>query len=206
MTKEVLGNVPAVEAAQGINLMGAAASEEEREREFDPHSWLDPVLAQQEVDNIMNALVQVDPDNTNYYQENAQKYKAELAQLDKEYQETLTKLPRHDIITTHNAFGYLAKRYHLEQKSMMGLSPDAEPTPEKMAQIVKFCQVHDVKYIFFETLVSPKLAQTIAQETGAQALVLNPIEGLTVEEKEQGKNYISLMRENLINLKKSLSE
>ena len=88
----------------------------------------------------------------------------------------------------------------------MGLAPDSEPTAEKMASVVEFCRTHKVKYIFFETLVSPKLSQTIAKETGAALLVLNPLENLTTEEMQQGKNYLSVMRENLANLKKALQE
>lgn len=205
LSREVLGDVPALEAAQGIRLIEDEGRGEDQHGS-DPHIWLDPVLAQQEVNNIAAALAQVDPGNKEYYQVNAQKYNAELANLDNEYREVLANISRRDIVTSHNAFGYLAQRYNLYQKAIMGLSPDAEPTPEKMAQVVKFCREHFVKYIFFETLVSPKLAQTIAQETGAQILVLNPIEGLAAEDMKAGKNYVSLMRENLTNLKKSLSD
>ncbi len=86
----------------------------------------------------------------------------------------------------------------------MGLSPDAEPTPDRMAKIIEFCREHKVKYIFFETLTSPKLSETIAKETGAELLVLNPIESLTEQEMKDGKNYISIMGENLVNLQKAL--
>jgi zinc transport system substrate-binding protein len=88
----------------------------------------------------------------------------------------------------------------------MGLTPDTEPTPEKMAKVVSFCREHNVKYIFFETIVSPKLAQTVAKETGAKLLVLSPVEGLSDAELKQGKNYLTVMRENLANLKTALSE
>ena len=89
----------------------------------------------------------------------------------------------------------------------MGLSPDAEPTADKMAEIIRFCKTHQVKYIFFETLVSPKLAEVLSREAGASTLVLNPLEGLTVEEYKEGKSsYLTLMRENLQQLKKALAQ
>ncbi len=113
---------------------------------LDSHMWLDPVSAQQEVLNIAAALAAVDPANGDYYRSNAAKYNQELARLDQEYRQTLAKLPRREIVTSHAAFGYLAKRYNLRQVAIMGLSPDSEPTPEKMAKVVTFCRTHNVKY------------------------------------------------------------
>jgi zinc transport system substrate-binding protein len=173
---------------------------------FDSHMWLDPVAAQQEVLNIAAALAAVDPANGDYYRSNAAKYNQELVRLDQEYRQALANLPRREIVTSHAAFGYLAKRYNLRQVAIMGLSPDSEPTPEKMARVVTFCRTHNVKTIFFETVVSPKLSETVARETGARLLVLNPVESLTEAELKQEKNYTSIMRENLVNLQQALSE
>ncbi|MDR3591767.1 MAG: zinc ABC transporter substrate-binding protein, partial [Negativicutes bacterium] len=144
--------------------------------------------------------------NSEYYRGNAAKYNQELDRLDAEYRQALANLARRDIITSHAAFGYLAKRYNLRQVAIMGLSPDSEPTPDRMAKVITFCRQHKVKTIFFETVVSPKLSETIARETGARLLVLNPVESLTEAELKQGKGYISIMRENLVNLKTALSE
>lgn len=225
LSKDVLATVKAVEVSKGIQLLANQEHDEDEEEEghhqhdkdkkpdqhkheseTDPHVWLDPVYAQQEVKAIADALSEVDPANKDYYQKNAERFIQELAKLDNEYQTTLAKAARRDIITSHIAFGYLAKRYNLEQIGIMGLSPDSEPTPDKMAKVVDFCRTHQVKYIFFETLVSPKLADTIAKETGAGLLVLNPLENLTTEEIKQGKNYLSVMRENLANLEKALQK
>ena len=204
ITKENLGDVRAVAVSTGIPVLppeeGLA-----HDNHSDSHIWLDPVYAQQEVATIAEALSEVDPQNSDYYRKNADNLKAQLALLDSDYKSTLAALPRKDIITSHAAFGYLAKRYNLRQVAIMGLSPDSEPTPEKMAQIVDFCRKHAVKYIFFETIVNPKLSETIAAETGAGLLVLNPIESLTPEEISQGKDYLSIMRDNLQNLKKALA-
>lgn len=218
LNKDVMGETKIVEISKGIDAIAKSATDHEEEEEepksagdkghqeskLDPHMWLDPVYAQLEVNNIAEALGAADPQNADYYKQNAINYNKELAQLDQDYKTGLANVAHRDIITSHSAFAYLAKRYHLQQIGIMGLSPDAEPTPDKMATVVKFCKEHDIKYIFFESLVSPKLAQTIANGTGAELLVLNPIESLTNDEKGQGKNYISIMRENLANLQKAL--
>ncbi|MDU2066072.1 MAG: metal ABC transporter substrate-binding protein [Sporomusaceae bacterium] len=171
---------------------------------IDPHIWLDPVLAVQEANNICEALVSVDPANEAIYRKNLESLTLQLTALDQEYAQAVQKFERKDFVTTHAAFGYLAKRYGLHQVPLMGLAPDAEPTPEKLAQVSKFCREHKVKAVFFETLVSPKLANMLGKETGAAVLVLNPIEGLTEKETKAGNNYFSVMQENLKNLKVAL--
>jgi len=216
LTKDVLGDTVPVEVSKGVTKLvhqeDTAKHEEstgeqkghKHDQEGDSHMWLDPLAAEQEVNTILAALIVADEKNAAYYKENAQKFTQALRDLDQEYKKVLGNTQRKDLITSHEAFGYLAARYGLNQIGIMGLSPDAEPTPDKMAEITKFCREHKVKYIFFETLASPKLAQTIAKETGADLLVLNPIENLTEEEVKQGKNYITIMKENLVNLEKAL--
>lgn len=208
LTKEALGTTKAVAVSDGIPVIGdeEGNSHGEQAAHIDAHIWLDPEYAQREVANIAAALAAVDPANAGYYRQNAERYNRELAALDREYRRGLANLPRRTIVTSHAAFGYLAKRYGLRQLAIMGLSPDSEPTPEKMADIVRFCRKHDVKYIFFETIVNPRLAETIARETGAKLLVLNPVESLTDEEIKQGKDYLSIMRENLANLRQALGK
>lgn len=165
----------------------------------DSHIWLDPVYAAVEVENIAKALSAADVANADYYRQNLEAVKSELFQLHQEYQAALAAVPRREIVTSHAAFGYLAKRYQLKQIPVMGLAPDSEPTPERMRQVIQLCREYKVKIIFTETLVSPRLAETIAQETGVQTMVLNPIEGLNANEK-QDSGYFSYMRENLKNL------
>ncbi len=170
----------------------------------DPHIWLDPTLAKKEVIMIAQGLSQVDPANNLFYQANAQKLLNKLDILDAKFRQGLNSCARKDIITSHAAFGYLASDYGLNQVAISGLSPDSEPSVQKLAEVSDFAKANQVKYIFFESLVSPKLSQTVATEIGAQTLVLNPIEGLSDEEIKNGKNYFSEMENNLKNLKIAL--
>ncbi|AJY77844.1 metal ABC transporter substrate-binding protein [Paenibacillus beijingensis] len=204
-----------VEASKGIALMEGTAEEEEEEghdhetadgKVLDPHVWLDPVLAQQEVQAIAAAFEQADPGHKDNYRANANAYNAKLQELDKAFQSGLKDAKRTDFITQHAAFGYLAKQYGLTQVPIAGLSPEQEPSPDKMAEVVQFAKTNNVKTIFFETLVEPKIAETIATEAGAKTDVLNPLEGLTDEDKQKNLDYIGIMNQNLEALKKALNE
>jgi zinc transport system substrate-binding protein len=176
----------------------------EAAKEQDPHVWLDPVLAQKQVELIRAALVAADPDNAVRYSANAKTFTDRLAQVSDHYERGLAQCKRREIVVSHASFAYPAKRYRLTQVPVMGLSPDSEPSPAQLAQIVRFARRHKVKFIFFETLVNPKLADTLAREVGAKTLVLNPIEGLTRDEQAAGKGYIDLMEDNLKNLRTAL--
>jgi zinc transport system substrate-binding protein len=191
------------DVAEGLRLV-PGVDEHEEESGLDPHIWLDPVIAQDIAGNIADALKQANPANADTYTANADKVRAELAALDADFKSGLANCKRKEIITSHAAFAYLAKRYGLEQVPITGLSPEAEPSPARLQEIITFAKAHDAKYIFFETLVEPKVAQLIASEVGAQTLVLNPIEGLTSEQVSAGSDYMSIMRENLANLKTAL--
>ncbi|MGG6311487.1 metal ABC transporter substrate-binding protein [Paenibacillus macerans] len=173
---------------------------------LDPHVWLSPALAIQEVRNIEKGLSEAAPQYADHFKANADAYVAELEALDKEFTESLKDSKRKDFITQHAAFGYLAKQYGLTQVPIAGLSPEQEPSASQMTDIVKFAKEHNVKTIFFETLVSSKVSDTIAGEIGAQSAVLNPIEGLTEEEMAGGLDYIAVMRQNLEALKAALNE
>jgi len=199
----------AIAASDGIATLAAIEDEDSGalqpgQTAADPHLWLDPILAQQEVKNICTALILADSANEAFYTANAEKLLGQLAALDSEYRAGISKLKKKDIVTTHAAFAYLAKRYGLNQVPLMGLAPDAEPTPEKIAQVASFCKANNVQVIFFETLVSPKLAEMVSRESGAATLVLNPIEGLTDSDMKAGKDYFSIMRENLANIEIAL--
>lgn len=198
-----------VEASKGISLIeGHEEDEEEQSGEegegYDPHVWLNPMNAKMEMENIKNALVEADPDNKDYYETNYTKYAADLDTLDKEFKDTLSPLPNKDVIVAHQAFGYLCAAYGLNQVPIEGLSPDSEPDPARVADIIEFAKKHNVTVIFFEELVSPKVAQTIADSIGAKTQVLNPIEGLSDEQQAAGDDYFSVMRQNLEELKTAL--
>ncbi|WP_226000537.1 metal ABC transporter substrate-binding protein [Paenibacillus sp. BJ-4] len=203
-----------VEASKGLNLMEGTAEEEEAHGEeghdhghvLDPHVWLDPVLAQKEVEAIEAGLVNADPANKADYEKNADAYIAKLKDLDTAFKTGLKDVKRKDFITQHAAFSYLAKQYGLTQVPIAGLSPEQEPTPDKLADIIKFSKANNVKTIFFETLVDPKVAQTVATEIGAKTDVLNPLEGLTDEDKQNNLDYLGVMKNNLEALKKALNE
>ncbi len=170
----------------------------------DPHVWLDPILAKQEVAKITQGFQSVDPSNSSYYADNEKKLDSKLDQLDQDYKQGLANCTQKDIITSHAAFGYLGARYGLNQVAIAGLSPDAEPSSQQLADVVNFAKAHNVKYIFFESLVSPKLSDTIATEVGAKTMVLDPIEGISDDDIKSGKDYYTVMQDNLKNLRIAL--
>lgn len=167
---------------------------------WDPHVWLDPLLAKAIVAGLAAALARADPAGRAVYEANARAYAARLEALDATYRQTLAACRRRELVTSHASFGYLVARYGLEQEAIGGISPEAEPTPGRLAALVNFVRTHDVRYIFTETLVSPRVAETLARETGVSTLVLNPLEGLSSRELALGKDYFSVMEENLRSL------
>ncbi|MCU9612892.1 metal ABC transporter substrate-binding protein [Caldibacillus lycopersici] len=169
--------------------------------EYDPHVWLDPMQAKNIAETIKVELVKVDPDGKEVYEQNYTALASELDQLDEEYSTVLSNAVQKDLIVSHAAFGYLTHRYNLNQISISGLSPSAEPSPQELLEIINFAKENNVQYILFETLVNPKVAQTVQEKVGAEALTLNPLEGLTKEDLDAGKDYFSVMRENLKTLK-----
>ena len=184
-----------------------AHTEEEaghEEETLDPHIWLSPVLAKEQVDKITSGFIAVDPTNKSYYETNAQDLKKRLDTLNEAYKTGLTTCNTRNFVTSHAAFGYIANTYNLEQVSIAGLSPDEEPSATKLAEVATFVKDNNINYIFFETLVSDDFAQTIAKETGAKTLVLDPIEGIPDDEIQQGKNYFTVMESNLLNLQTAL--
>jgi zinc transport system substrate-binding protein len=177
---------------------GARNAQRDRHgREADPHVWLDPVFARQIVLGIAEALARADPGGRAAYEAAGREYAGKLDALHARYEQTLSRCARRELVTSHAAFGYLAARYGLEQEAIRGVSPEAEPTPRRLAELVAFVRTHGVKYVFTETAVSPKVAETLAREAGAQTLVLHTLESLGDAELAQGKTYLTVMEENL---------
>ena len=205
-------NLISVEASEGVALRDGhrhshedeGAVEPEEEGQYDPHVWLSPLNAEKEMENIKNAYIKADPDNRDYYEANYELYASRFADLNQKFKDTLSSLPNKDIVVSHEAFGYLCDAYGLNQVGIEGLSPDSEPSPARMAEIIDFVRANHVRVIFFEELVSPKVAETIAKETGSSVQVLNPLEGLSDEELESGADYFSVMEENLKQLEAAL--
>jgi zinc transport system substrate-binding protein len=161
----------------------------------DPHVWLDPVRFSLIVKRIGNALHAPGP---------TQRLVTKLQALDREYQRGLAHCVRREIVTSHEAFAYLGERYGLHQVAITGLTPEAEPSPRDLEHVVSIVRKTHATTIFFETLVSPRIAETVAHETGAKTAVLNPIEGLKPDEAKAGENYFTVMRSNLAHLQAAL--
>lgn len=170
----------------------------------DPHFWLDPIRVQAVVTRMEQALADFDPAHAVEYRRNAESVRGRLSALDAAYRSGLADCRLHEAVTSHAAFGYLAERYGFTQVPVAGVSPENEPSIVRLREITDLVRSKGIKVIFFETLVSPKLAETLAGETGATPAVFNPLEGLTEEEQAQGKDYFTVMRENLENLRRGL--
>ncbi|MDF2535943.1 MAG: zinc transporter substrate-binding protein [Bacillales bacterium] len=180
--------------------------DEEESHEVDPHVWLSPVLAQQEVQKIAEAFIKIDPNNKDIYEQNSKNYIAKLAELDQLFKDKLKNHAGSEMITQHAAFGYLTREYNIKQVPISGISPEAEPSPARLAELKKFAKEHKINTIFFEELASPKVAKTLAAEIGAKTDVLNTLEGLSKEDQKKGLNYIEVMKKNLNSIEKSFSQ
>ena len=184
-------------SAHAVDLLDAVTTRAggEDEQGVDPHVWLDPVRYAAIATRIGKELDR-SPE--------AERFAAKLRALDRELRQGLSSCERHEIVTSHAAFGYLAERYGLQQVAITGITPEAEPTPRDLEKVVRQVRAAGATTVFFETLVSPRLAETVAREVGAKTAVLDPLEGLTDEEAAGGEDYFSVMRENLAALRKAL--
>ncbi|TML04971.1 MAG: zinc ABC transporter substrate-binding protein [Actinobacteria bacterium] len=181
-----------VDVLAGLPLHSAAG--QEAGLTADPHVWLNPVLFEQVARHIGSVL-----------HHPARAFDAKLRRLDADYRRGLQHCTRKEIVTSHAAFGYLAQRYGLTQVPITGLTPESEPSPKQLAAVVRLVRRTHATTVFFETLVSPRLADTVAREVGAHTAVLDPIEGLTPSEQKNGDDYFTLMRKNLANLRTALA-
>jgi zinc transport system substrate-binding protein len=187
----------AVDVLEGLSLLDSDEGQ-------DPHIWLDPELMLAIVRRVESALTEVDPQHALAYRRSADAYAAELRDLDADFEQGLSSCARETIVVSHDAFGYLASAYGLQQEAIAGLSPEAEADPVRLDELVRLVESQGITTVFTETLVSPELAETLAREVGVETAVLNPIEGLTEEQKAAGEDYISLQRENLTTLREAL--
>ncbi|MFJ8041484.1 metal ABC transporter substrate-binding protein [Kitasatospora sp. NPDC096147] len=163
----------------------------------DPHLWLDPNRYAAVAKSVGAELAKADAAHAADYQRNTDRVVAELAALDQEFKNGLKDAKGRSFVTSHAAFGYLADAYGINQLAINGVDPESEPTPAKLAEIQKEAKEHGVSTVFFETLVSPKLAETVAKDLGLKTAVLDPLEGVKDPAKE---NYFSVMKQNLRNL------
>lgn len=166
----------------------------------DPHIWLSPENVKQMVENVKERLVEIDPENAALYGQNAQESINRLTELDGEFRTGLSSCSKDVVLVSHNAFSYLARDYGFEIVGLSGLSPEAEPTPQQIRALVDEAREHDLKYVFYEEFVDPRVSAAIAREVGAEVLELNPLEGTNDPEA----TYFSIMGKNLENLKTAM--
>ena len=172
--------------------------------EFDPHIWLDPILVKQQVNVIRDGLIQVDPDNKEHYEENARIYNDKLDALDMKIGSALSSCQKDTIVPYHNAFTYLGERYDIHIMALGGMAPDSEASAAEIAEFVDFVKDNDIKVIFSEELVDPRLAEVIAEEANAQVMLFSPLEALNKDEAGTNVSYIDKMEDNLDSLKVAL--
>jgi zinc transport system substrate-binding protein len=203
--EDVVDRVPGekLDLLAGQRLRDAPGGEED-EHGRDPHVWLDPRRWSEAPGRIAEALARIDPGKAEGYRDRARAYAGQLRELDRDIVRGLSDCPRRVVVTSHAAFGYLTDRYGLEQQAISGVSPDAEPDPRRLAELADLVSREGVTTIFTETLVSPEVAETLAREAGVRVRTLNPIEGLTRRQAEDGATYLSLMRANLRALRAGL--
>ncbi|MFP5346627.1 MAG: metal ABC transporter substrate-binding protein [Actinomycetes bacterium] len=170
---------------------------------LDPHFWLDPTRLADVADATASRFAEIDPAHADEYRRNAAALRTDLHVLDDELRQGLAHCASRDLVTSHSAFGYLARRYGLEQVGIEGLNPEGEPRPQDLAEVARFAREHHVSTVYYETLVSPDVARTVARETGARTAVLDPLEGLT--DQSAGSDYLQVMRANLETLRKGQS-
>ena len=185
------GSDAAIDLLEGLELREG----DEGEDALDPHVWLDPVRFAQVAERIGTELGGEAP---------ARQLASQLRALDGEYRAGLADCDRNELVTAHDAFGYLGDRYGLEVIPITGISPEAEPSPQDLARISELVADRGVTTVFVEPLLSPEIGETVAREAGAETAVLNPLEGLTEDELERGENYFTVMRANLDALREGL--
>ncbi|MFA5049879.1 MAG: metal ABC transporter substrate-binding protein [Candidatus Micrarchaeia archaeon] len=205
-------NLLIVDTSNGIELIEGHHHEKEHElgeieeehMGMDPHIWLDPKNAITQVENIKESLIEKDPENKEIYQKNAYEYANQLEELDMEIKEAFKTCRKKEILITHETLGYFCKSYGCIQIPITGISHDEEPSAKDLMDIIDQANEKNITYIFFESLIDPKSADTIATEINGKIMVFNTIHGLSKEEQEKNEDYISLMRKNIINIKEAL--
>jgi len=172
--------------------------------DIDPHTWVSPKSARIIAANIKDSLIEVDPDNKSVYESNYEVLEQKLKAIDEQYEQQLANVPLRTIVVSHQSFGYVARDYNLEQIAIMGLSPSAEPRAQDIKNISNLVKDRGVKVIFFEELVSDKLAKMLASEAKVETNVIYSLEGLTTKQEQAEEDYLTLMERNLQNLVEAL--
>lgn len=190
-------NLISVDASAGSKAI--AVNTNNGKGQYDPHLWLSLKGAEVETGNILNALVKADPSNKSYYEKNYKAYYNKLENLYNEYNIKLGKLKNKDFVTGHAAFAYLCRDFGLKQNSVEDVFADGEPSANKLKELIDYCKANNIKTVFVEDMVSPRVTETLANEVGAKVQRI-----YTVESKEDKKDYLQCMKENLENIYNSL--
>ncbi|MFS0699193.1 metal ABC transporter substrate-binding protein [Cellulomonas sp. 179-A 4D5 NHS] len=198
---ELLDAEPEGEAHEDEAHEGETAEEHAEHGAHDPHFWLDPSRMPALVDAVADELSELDPENADEYVANAAALSERFTELDAAYETGLATCASRVLVTSHAAFGYLADRYDLEQVAVAGIDPEGEPSPARLAEIGEVIRSEGVTTVFFETLVSPEVAESLAADVGATTAVLDPLEGLA----DDSQDYFSIAESNLDALKVALS-
>jgi zinc transport system substrate-binding protein len=193
-----------VDTSQGITLLPVPPEFQRGNETIDPHIWLNPVYAKQQVNNILQGLIKVDPADAQYFTQNAQAYEAKLDNLNSLAVQATTNTATKYFVTFHEAFAYFAKQYNVTQLAISGPFEE-EPTPTDIQNVVNSINQYHLKYVGYESLENPAISQSISSQTNATLIEMNPIEGLTTQEKAAGDNYITLMQRDINNIHLALS-
>lgn len=196
------GVVDATSAARldlGSSTVIGALPQANQTEAVDPHFWLDPTRLSSVAAAFEQRLAAARPGQAPTFARNLAALQGELSALDRAFRDGLARCADRTLVTSHSAFGYLARRYGLRQVGITGLTPEAEPDPRQLADVTRFVRDNGTRTVYSETLVSPALARTLAAETGAATAVLDPVEGITTASR--GSTYLEVMRSNLTTLR-----
>jgi zinc transport system substrate-binding protein len=193
-----------VDTSQGINLVPVPSQFQRGNQTIDPHIWLDPLNAKQQVNNILQGLIKADPADSQYFTQNANAYEAKLDALNSQAVNATTNTATKYFVTFHEAFAYFANQYNVTQLSISGPFEE-EPTPTDIQNVITTINQYHLKYVGYESLENQAISQSISSQTNATLINMNPIEGLTTQEKAVGDNYITLMQQDINNIHLALT-
>lgn len=173
--------------------------------DFDPHIWMNPMNAYQQMKNIKDAFVAVDPENKTYYEDNFKHYGAQFEALNNDFKTQLSNVPNKEVVVDHTAYGYMLEPYGIEQVAIAGSLLSSEPTAKQVDESIQYIKNQQIKTIYMESLSNDKLLNTISKETGVKILKLNTLENLSKQDLDAGNDYFKVMNENLESLVEGLS-
>ncbi len=193
-----------VDTSQGVQLIPVPSQFQKNNQTIDPHIWLNPLNAKQQVNNILNGLIKADPADSQYFTQNANAYEAKLDDLNSQAFNATNNTATKYFVTFHEAFAYFAKQYNVTQLPILGPFEE-EPTPADIQNVINTINQYHLKYVGYESLENQAIPNTIHSETNASLINMNPIEGLTPEQKSAGDNYVTLMQQDINNIHLALT-